>query len=82
MELAGFFLTSALSHPEMFKDFILFFMAWFLVKRGIEKNFDKITTSIEKLTTTMASLEENHNKRLTNLEIKVDQLIQPKSKED
>lgn len=65
-------------HPEMIKDFVMFFLAWILLKHGVEKNFSKIVDSIEKLTATMASLEKNHSERLHNLEIKVDKLTQPK----
>jgi len=74
-------------HPDMIKDFLMFGLAFLLVKKGVgvelgkigsvfSGEIEKITKSIEKLTETMASLEKNHDARLTNLEIKVDKLTE------
>ena len=78
MEIFGVILASMFSHPEMVKDLFFFILAWFLLKQGIEKNFSKITAAIERLTTTMASLEKNHSERLSSLETKVDKLTENK----
>lgn len=79
MEVVGTIISLCFSHPEFMKDLFFFILAWILLKRGIEKNFEKITTSIQGLTETMAKLEQSHSKRLTVLEDKVDKLANPKS---
>jgi len=87
--LLGIVVALSAQHPEMVKDFVLFFLAWVLLKKGVSKELgkigsvfsgeiEKITKSIERLTETMASLEKNHDARLTNLEIKVDKLTENK----
>lgn len=78
MDIISVIVTAAISHPEFIKDLFFFFLAWILLKKGVEKNFSKITEAIEKLTTTMASLEKNHSERLTSLEIKVDKITNSK----
>ena len=78
MDLVSLIISSAFSHPEFLKEMFFFFLAWFLLKKGIEKNFSKMTDAIERLTQAMQKLEENHSTRLTNLEVKVDKLSQQK----
>jgi hypothetical protein len=78
MDIFSLLISTAFSHPEFMKDLFFFFLAWLLLKKGVEKNFSKITEAIEKLTSTMASLEKNHSERLTNLEIKVDKITNSK----
>ena len=74
MDIISVLISSAFSHPEFMKELFFFVLAWVLLKKGIEKNFKKITDAIEKLTATMARVEENHSMRLTVLEVKVDKL--------
>lgn len=81
MDILSMIVTAAISNPEFMKELFFFFLAWFLLKKGIEKNFDKIEKSILTLTETMAKLEQNHSYRLTNLETRVDEISRTKTKE-
>lgn len=78
MDILTVIISAAVSHPEFMKDLFFFFLAWFLLRKDFNKNFTKITGSIDALTSTMASLEKNHSERLTNLEIKVDKITNSK----
>ncbi len=68
MDFITILITTAWSHPEMIKDFVLFFFAWLLLKKGIEKNFNKLTDAIENLASAVKDQGQHFNERVTKLE--------------
>ena len=89
--LAGTLLTLSYQHPEMLKDFLMFALAWILLRKEIPKKIqDAVTVSvtaavapiveaIKGLSETMGSVERSHSDRLTKLETIV---YNKQSKED
>lgn len=67
----GFILTLggvAWQYPDTLKYLGLSIIYLFVIHKGINNNFSKITGAIDKLTDTMASLEKNHSDRLNRIE--------------
>lgn len=53
MEILGTLFTVAISHPEFLKELFFFFLAWGLLKKGIDKALNKLTSTIDGLTKTL-----------------------------
>lgn len=56
MDILSLIVTQALANPTFIKELFYFAAAWFLLKKGVEKVFDKLTGSVDKLT---KSLQEH-----------------------